>query len=962
MATQRAVMKIDGDAASAIKSLTIVFEKVDQLGTAVNNFGNKAKAGGEKAAKGFKKVAKEVDNVGKKSKNTQTRISKLTRTFQGMAKVAGLVSRAMMFSSRALMQVRNAYMAVTDAARLATQGFTNFGRSMFFFVSLPLIGFFKGLITASVDFEDQMVRVGKTTGLWGESLERVSQGIRALARVTSTSHVDLATMAEQIGQLGITSEAAIVELTELFNMLAVTTNIAASEVATKMGKISNAFGWHLSESRDEVTRLANTINYLENTTAASADEILNALYKIAAVAGTLDISASDAAAFAASLISFGFSAEEAGTAVRNLAYYMSQNTEEIYNAMKGYEKYNTKAKVTTAMNEDFASVIIDISDALEDEEENVNALVNAIEIGNLRGGKALAAFGNAFRSLGQNLANASGEWDRATSLMDEYEKAMSSTKAQMGLLKNNINDVGITIGETLLPFINKIILVMVPAIQDLNKWFGALADKTQMLYIGFALLLVIAGPIVMFLGQMMHGVTLLMMGFGQLIKVFALAAKGIGGIALGFNKLVGLFGGTSMSLAVLVGWIKGVFAFLATSLFGWIAVITVAVVAILKVLQKMGVDIAGFFLKIAESAREWGQKLMETYGTGLAKGFNYVLTLVAWIAEQIAGFFRSSSPPKVGPLKTIDKWGAKLMATYLRGFYLADFDILSGIGRIIEKYLTFGKRGDDSKMASALRNVLKARVALSKLIDIYNKTGAIDASLMAATTKGLGHMTEHVQKLIGLWLEYNRLQQKILELEERRKDVVKGYQAEVEGISGSNMSLEDKVNAIRQAQFARDDELRLIDAETAALEEKSDEMQDQLKWQQKFVDAMMAQDDIMERLNATLDKLSKAMENMGGLGGEIGSAFEEAFVAVEETFDSIVERLDQGRLLWDAFLKGFSGEDLDMNLEQYMDTEQWSDYRSFFELGAKIGEVKDQAVEAWEKITTFAISLKDIWD
>lgn len=955
------VFRVTGDVAGAISAATKLYEKIEQLENQIADLSKKAKANSDKIANSMKKAGDATKKAGEKAKQAKQGSDQLTKSLNLLSRAGFGVQRAMTGMSKGLMKIRDYWMAMTDSFRLVTQGITNFGRSLFFFVSIPLVGFMKGMLQTSIQFEDQMVRVGKTTNLWGEELADLTQGIRNLAKFTSTSHVDLATMAEQIGQLGISSKSSIIELVDLFNMMSITTDVSADDVAKNMGKIANAFGWNLNQSTEEVTRLANVINYLENTTAASAGEIVSALYKIASVGGVLDIQAKDAAAFAATLIETGMSAEESGTAVRNLFYYMSKNQDAIYKAMKGYDKYNTVTKVATALNEDFTQVIIDISDAMEGEDDNVQALVASMEIGNLRGGKALAAFGNNFENLAQNIRAARAEWRDANSLMAEYEKAMTSTANQMGLLRNNINDTGITLGQAFLPYVNQIIMVLVPAIQELNDWMGKLDDKTKLLIIGGIMLAIVLGPIVMFIGQMMHGVTLLMMGFGQFIKVIALTIRYMGGIIGGFAKIVKWIPGVATMFTNLGAVFARIGAFLVSSTMGWVAVIVVAVVAILKILSKMGVDVAGFFTNIAKKATEWGEKLMETYGNGLARGFQYVLQVITWIANAIASFFKSASPPKKGPLSTIDKWGGKLMATYLKGFYLADFGILSGVGKIIERYLTAGVKAEN--MAGALKKVAAARVALSQLIDVYNSTGIIDQGMLNKATQGLGYMSEHVQKLIKLWLEYNRLQQRIKELEEERKDVVRGYQDEVEGISASNMSLEDKVNAIRTAQFNRDSELRAIDKEKAALEEQSDEMQDQLEWQKQFVDAMQDQDSIMERIAAAVEKLGKGLEGFGGgFDDDITGKFEEMKKEADEAIKGLKERLKEGALYWDFFKKGFTGEEVDWkNAVRVFPPEMVEKLQEMYNLGRDIGNVWDTLVTTWETLEQWGIRIGNAW-
>jgi len=53
------------------------------------------------------------------------------------------------------------------------------GRSLMFFVSLPLLGFFSGVASAAINFEDSLVRVQKVTGMTNEALSQMKEGLRA---------------------------------------------------------------------------------------------------------------------------------------------------------------------------------------------------------------------------------------------------------------------------------------------------------------------------------------------------------------------------------------------------------------------------------------------------------------------------------------------------------------------------------------------------------------------------------------------------------------------------------------------------------------------------------------------------------------------------------------------------------------------------------------------------------------
>lgn len=852
---------------------------------------------------------------------------------------------------KSISSIRAYGIVVTDSFRLVTQGLTNIARSFTFFISLPMAAFFGTLVRGAVDFEDALVRVGKTTGLWGDKLLKLRESLREIGRWTSTSYVDLATIAEQIGQLGVTSENAIVRLTDLFNQMAVTTDLTAEDVAINMGKIANAFEWGLNteEGVKNLERLGNVINELENQTASSANEIVTSLFKFAQSAQQVGISAAEATALSAAINSMGFSASEAGVGLKNLTLYMIKNSDVVSAAMKNTERYSTQQKVLNEINRDAVDVLLDIGEAASRSEEKAQTFLKLMEIGNLRGGRALAALANNVDLVRQYLSVANKEWQNQTSLWVEYQRALTSTKAQMGILKNNVTDLGITVGDILLPKINLLIQILVPALQEAGAWFKALDEKTQLWAIAIAMAAIAAAPLMFFLEQILHGVALISLGFSQLLKIIPMLLS---------------------SISSLIPLVMSVGRFFL----GWPGLIIAGIVGVLKVLSMLGVDIAGFFQNLADRAIAWGERLAASYADGFIGGaLRWIVAAMKWVANLIASFFQGHSPPKQGPLSTIDKWGKGVMDSYLKGFYLADFDILNGIGRIIERILTMG--ADEKQMPGALKKLAGAREAMAKLIDIFNKTGEISKSLISKITSGLGDMGGKVSNLITLWLQYNKIQRDLEDLEKRRKQVTKNYEKEIDLIGNSNMSLEEKVAAIREAQFARDEELRSIDKEQEGLEEQKDTVGEQLKLQQAIIDTLTDQQDIFARI---ADGMKKMAEEVGqGVADAIGGAFEglgdanpieEAQNAINDLatqVEDVKKRFSGGKSLFNALVAGFKGE-ARANLTG-MDQDIRGLYEKLYQIGEQARVVydkimlwKDGIIAAKDRIVEFINQAKNI--
>lgn len=862
------------------------------------------------------------------------------------------------FSSR-FMEVRQQLMNVNDTLRLVTQGITNVGRALMFFVSMPLLGFFASMTASAVNFEDAMVRVQKTTGATSGQLKDLTADIRELAKYTATSHVDLAGIAEVLGQMG-TPVGRIGELTDLFNKMAVATDMAAEEITTEMARISNAFAINLSESTERVEKLANVINMLENTTAASSREIITTLSGWAQVAHQLNITEANAAALSATLVSMGFSGEEAGTALRNLGVYLIRNVDGVVASMKATSKYSDKQKALNAINEDAVAVFIDLARAANeanDENQRAQALQALMEIGNLRGGRALAAMATNIDLVEKNLRAANNEWERGSSLMQEYERAMLSTKSQMGVLRNNVNDLGITIGDAILPRINELIQIAVPTVQILSDAFKKLSKTTQLQVVAFAMLVIVAGPLLMFVGQLVHAVALIVMGFGQLLRVVPFLASGFGSL-------------------VKAG------ALLSRVFLSWPGLILGAIVLILKALSRMGVDIAGFFKGLAAKAAAWGENLASNIANGLLAGaVRYVARAVAYIADLIASFFESHSPPKAGPLSTIDRWGVGLMKAFLKGFKNADFSILRDVGKAIEAILTRGV--SDEALPNALKKVAKSRSILAKLIAQFNRTGVVDQSLLNQATQGLGQFTDEVKSLVTTWLEYEGLQRRIAELEARRKGVVKGYHDEIAAIGLSNMSLKDKVIAIRAAQRSRDESLRGLDREQEALEAQKEEMGAQLEFQKSMLDALNDQADLFQRIADALKKLAERSAGGSGVGedpfgfGELDGTIASAQNAIDETTEKIktlTQRIEDGRLKLQGFFDGFKGLPRQLFTKDTRDlgvaggskapnTEVQEMYDILYDLGVRAAELKASIEEiSGAAVSAFATAKSALLD
>jgi TP901 family phage tail tape measure protein len=843
--------------------------------------------------------------------------------------VSGFFSRIGSFVDslpRAFNMFQRYMMNLTDGLRLITLGLTNMARSIMFFISIPLAGVFYGLASAVLDFDDMMKRVQKTTGLTNKQMEWLTRSLRDLAVTTPTAHAELARIAEQIGQLGVYTPESIAKLTEMANMLVVSTDITADQVGLSLGRIANAFGLNLNKSTDEIWRTINVINILENETAATANQIVEATLKFAPIAAMMNLAIPDTIAFAASLDALGYEASEAGTALRNIGVYMVKNIDDVQALMANYAKYRGEGVLAKEMTKDFTGTLIDFLKAASKDADWIKVLGEQMEVLNLRGGRGAASLTKNLDQLIRNLEIARKEWESGESILREYDRQLSSTKSQIAILRNNLVELGITVGDVVLPVINKLVQFLIPLVQMATEWFAKLDRKTQLLIVGFTLLTVVGGPLLMFIAQMIHGLFLMGMGLSTLLRLIPTTLT----VLIGFGRVA--------------GGLLSVFK-------GWPVIIAAAMLIILRHLQSTGVDIAGFFIDLADQAETWGESLAATFASGLLSGaVRWIGQALSAIGNFIASFLRGGSPPEQGPLSTIDKWGRNLMRTFLEGFLTADFNILKDvagvIGNILSNLAYFGDVGE----AEQFEILKKVRVKMAELISIFNETGKVSKRVLNEITAHLGDLAGDVQDLIEAWFEYNRIQRELEELERRRERSMEMYEDELKAIQQSNMSAEEKVAAIRAATRAHHDELESLDEEQEALEEQEKQAKDNLTWQQQFLDALITQDDLQRRLLETLERLAKAAEDLAGAGGEIepfglGEGFEipepseEAQRAIEALYD-LPNRINMAREALKGLFAGLTGKGgLSYWELMALPPEVQEDYHNLYVLGVKIRDI-----------------------
>lgn len=362
-----------------------------------------------------------------------------------------------------------------------------------------------GFVTSklAIDFESSFAGVRKTVSATEGEFAELAQGIRDMSKRIPIDVNELNKTAEAAGQLGIHTEN-ILSFTEVMAKLGVTTNLSSDQAATALARFANITGM----SQQNFDRLGSSIVALGNNMATTEAEIVEFGMRIAGAGSQIGLSESQILGFGAALSSVGLNAEAGGTAISRVMIEMASS---VANGGDMLNQFASVAGMTTQdfarmFKEDAAGALVAFITGLGEMEERGGSTLQMLEqmgLTEVRLRDALLRASGASELLTNSLKISGDGWERNTALTKEAEERFKTTASQLLLLYNRVKDVGITIGNALLPFIQKGVQLfdtLIPKLEKGAEWFAALDESSQGLIIAFVAVVAAIGPVITIVG------------------------------------------------------------------------------------------------------------------------------------------------------------------------------------------------------------------------------------------------------------------------------------------------------------------------------------------------------------------------------------------------------------------------------------------------------------------------------
>ena len=412
----------------------------------------------------------------------------------------------------------------------------NAGKKMSAFSAASATALITSAKTA-IDFEDAFAGVEKTVDGTAEQMEELKQGIRDMAKEIPSTTTEISSVAEAAGQLGIKTED-VLDFTKVMIDLGNSTNLSAEEAASSLAKFANV----TNMSAKDYGKLGSTIVALGNNFATTEADIVAMAQNLASTGKQVGMSESDIMALATALSSVGLEAQAGGTAFSKALTKIQLAVETNSKDLKNW------ADVAGMSTKEFADLFEkDATKALEafikglsecgGETESAIKVLDDMGITETRMRDALLRSANASETFTKAIKLGSDAWEDNTALTKEANKRYDTLKSKISIAVNKLKDMAITIGNKLMPHIEKII-------DKFGKWvekFNNLSDKQVDMIVKIGLIVAAIGPLVNILGKVTTATGKTIEGIGTFVQAIQVASGKITSTSTAVNNLASVF-------------------------------------------------------------------------------------------------------------------------------------------------------------------------------------------------------------------------------------------------------------------------------------------------------------------------------------------------------------------------------------------------------------------------------------
>lgn len=322
---------------------------------------------------------------------------------------------------------------------------------------------------AAIDFESSMADVKKVVDFdTPQQFKEMGNDILEMTKTIPMAAQDLAQIVAAGGQSGIARED-LTGFAESAAKMGVAFDISAGQAGDMMAKWRTAF----KMNQTEVVDLADKINYLGNTTAASAPLISDVVTRIGPLGEVGGVAAGEIAALGASMVGSGIQSDVAATGLKNMILALTAGESATKSQVGALNELGLSAEdVAQGMQDNGKETILKVLNAIR----GLDKVKQASVLSDLFGKESLGAIAPLLSNLDgvqDNLNKVADSSKYAGSMEGEFSARSETTANSLQLAKNNMEAFKIAIGNGLIPAMTPMISLLTQGV----KWVSGIAQE-----------------------------------------------------------------------------------------------------------------------------------------------------------------------------------------------------------------------------------------------------------------------------------------------------------------------------------------------------------------------------------------------------------------------------------------------------------------------------------------------------
>lgn len=387
-----------------------------------------------------------LDRVSSRVKGVSASLGRLGQSYSGVTDTRARMDAAMARNEAALGRARA---GLVDAVAGA----------------YALKAAFGGTTGAAMALEDKMADLGKVSSMSDAQLKTFEGSLRRMARGEIPMAVEeLAELSAAAAASGI-DDADLEALTRQVAKSAVAWEVSGEYAGEALAKLKTALGMTI----DETARYADAINFLSDATASNAPDLVEFARRVAADGKVAGFSNEEVLTLGSSMISMGAQADVAATSLRNAQKALTKGASATKRQDAAFKKLGLHADdVAKAMPNDAMGQFLDVLDRISklDQHEQIATMSNLFG----DEARALMPLLGQLDKLRENVRSTADETNYLGSVQKEFETRSKTGRYALQRFNNQVREVGISIGQALLPAMKRMLETAGPLLLAFADW------------------------------------------------------------------------------------------------------------------------------------------------------------------------------------------------------------------------------------------------------------------------------------------------------------------------------------------------------------------------------------------------------------------------------------------------------------------------------------------------------------